>query len=258
MKWPTQVVLIRHAPSEYNILKDLKAKDPMYTAFKKAYNKDHRSEESNRLAREVREKYALKASDAKTPITAEGRLIAQTMGENLSKRTDVNFPHVIYVSPYLRTRETLACMTLGWPALENVKTVPEDRVREQEHGLSTLFNDWRVFHVFYPDQKDFQDERGPYWYAYPQGESRAEVRDRARSFLGTLIREYSGHTVFVITHHLTILSMRANQERWGEEEFVEMDEHHKPINCGVTIYNGVPNAGKDGRLILGEYNLKLY
>jgi broad specificity phosphatase PhoE len=76
-------------------------------------------------------------------------------------------------------------------------------------------------------------------------------------WVNTLIREYAGKRVLAVTHHLTILAIRAQLERLGPEEFIALDRNEKPINCGVTIYRGDPNQGEDGRLILAQYNQKL-
>ena len=84
------------------------------------------------------------------------------------------------------------------------------------------------------------------------------VRERVRSFQNMLVREYAGAHVWVISHHLTKLAIRANLERLPPEEFIRIDRDEKPINCGVTIYKGDPGQGKDGKLVLEEYNLKLY
>ncbi len=184
--------------------------------------------------------------------------MAATTGFNLRDRFKFNPPHVVYVSPYFRTRNTFDCMRSEWSALGDSKIVQEDRIREQEHGLSLLYNDWRVFHVMHPEQKDFRELQGPYWYQYPQGESVSMVRDRIRSFLTTLVREDSGKRVMLVTHHLTLLSIRAILERLPPEQFVELDENHKPVNCGVTIYDGEPDKGSDGKLTLAIYNQKFY
>ena len=62
----------------------------------------------------------------------------------------------------------------------------------------------------------------------------------------------------VVTHHLTILSMRANFERLDAAEFQRLDREEKPINCGVTLYKGRPYAGENGKLVLEAYNKKYY
>lgn len=257
MKWPTELVIVRHAQSNYNILRDKKSPDPLYQEFIHAFDENYRSERTRTLAQEVLDKFGLGVSDAQTQTTPSGKVMAESTGIGLQRRLRQR-PHVIFVSPYTRTQETLGHMIMGWPELATVKTVPEDRIREQEHGLSVLYNDWRVFHVMHPEQKGLRDLLGPYWYQYPQGESVSQVRDRIRSFLDTLVREYSGQRVMLVTHHLTILSIRAILERWSPAQFIAMDEQNKPVNCGVTIYRGDPTLGKAGRLVLQEYNTRLY
>jgi broad specificity phosphatase PhoE len=256
MKWPAQLVLIRHAESAYNILRAQKAKDPLYAAFLKAYNKDYRSADAKDLAQQVMAKYSLRVSDASTLITQEGATRAFATGAALKGLAQI--PDVVLASPYVRTKMTLERMQDAWPDLRTVKVVSEDRIREQEHGLSLLYSDYRVFYVMHPEQKQLHDLQGQYWYQYPQGESVSNVRARIRSVLNTLVREYSGQRVMLVTHHLTILSIRAILERLTPEEFIRLDEEEKPINCGVTIYRGVPTEGKDGRLLLDQYNVKLY
>ena len=64
--------------------------------------------------------------------------------------------------------------------------------------------------------------------------------------------------VWIVTHHLTILSMRANFEHLTPEEFIALDEKQKPVNCGLTTYIGNPNKGKNGKLELESYNQNLW
>lgn len=134
----------------------------------------------------------------------------------------------------------------------------DERIREQEHGLSILYNDWRVFQTLHPEQKLLREQEGRYWYRYPQGENVADVRLRTHNWMGTLIRDFAEKKVLVVTHHLTILSLRANFERLDENGFLHLDEHEAPINCGVTVYRGNPNKGTNGKLELEAYNQKFY
>lgn len=256
MKWPKKLSLVRHGQSTYNILRAQKESDPLYQSFKLAFEKDFQSTETLRLAQEVSEKFSLGVSDYETPLTEAGKTQARETGKRIPGL--IPYPDVVFLSPYLRTRNTFECMTEEWPALLKTKIVSEYLVREQEHGLSLLYNDWRVFHTLNPDQKKLFGLLGPYWYQYPQGESVSQVRDRGRDFAGMLIREYAEQNVLVITHHLTILSMRANFERLSPEQFMHMDEHEKPVNCGVTTYKGNPKLGKDGKLELEYYNKQLW
>ncbi len=249
-------MLIRHDKSAYNELKDTKCDDATYQEFLRAFDTKPHAPETQALARKIKETFALGVSDAQTPLGKEEGKAAVITGEKL--RAEHEVPDVVFVSPYVRTRKTLESLTKGWPELANVKTVEEDRIREQEHGLSLIYNDWRAFQSLHPEQYFLHAQEGKYWYRYPQGENVADVRLRNRSWVDTLVRDYSEKKVLVVTHHLTILALRANFERMGEKEFIHLDEHEKPINCGVTLYRGNPAKGKDGKLELDYYNKKYY
>lgn len=256
MKWPNTLTLVRHGQSTYNVLRAQKEADPLYQQFKSAFKKNHRSEATIRLAEQVQAKFSLGVSDYDTLLTEEGRRQALVTGRELQKQ--IRPPQVVFVSPYLRTRNTFEEMASVWPKLKEAKIVFDDRIREQEHGLSLLYNDWRVFQTFHPEQKKFHEMMGVYWYQYPQGESVSEVRDRIRLFIDTLIREYAEKEVLLVTHHLTILSIRANLERLSPEEFLHLDKEEKPVNCGVSTYVGHPDGGIRGKLVLDNYNKCLW
>lgn len=256
MKWPSSLTIIRHGQSQYNILRDIKKKDPEYQKFVREFDRDHLSKQAQELAQIIRARYSGNMSDYDTPLTDEGRKQSQKVGLNILKH--IPMPDVIFVSPYVRTQQTLDEMLQSMPKDFRVPVVVEDRIREQEHGLSSLYYDWRVFHTIHPEQKSLHDLQGEYWYQYPQGESVSMVRERIRSMLTMLIREYSEKHVWMVSHHLTKLSIRANLERLSPEEFIRIDEKEKPINCGITHYEGNPDVGTNGRLELTKYNLKLY
>lgn len=256
MKWPDLLMLIRHDTSAYNVLKAQKEKDPLYQDFVRAFTQDHRSEETKCLAEKVRAKYALTMGGHATPLVDENGTKAFQTGGALKK--DGVLPDVIFVSPFERTLETLRHMIRAWPELAEVTTYRDDRVREQEHGLANSYSDWRVFYALHPEQKDLHQREGSYWYRYPQGESVADVRERGRSWLTTLTRDFAGKKVLAVTHHLNILALRANLERLDVEDFLRIDEEDKPINCGVTLYEGDPNLGTNGKLKLSYYNKQLY
>ncbi len=256
MKWPESVALIRHDTSEYNLLKERKKHDPLYKNFLQAWDHDPGSEAARQLAQAVQAKFALGTGDAKTKLAdAEGRQAYET---GVALRVREKVPHVIFVSPYDRAVLTLKHITRGWPELADVKVYEEERIREQGHGLSLIYNDWRVFHTLHPKQRQLFEIEGPYWYQYPQGEDVPMVRERNRSLMGTLIREYARKRVLLVTHHLNILAIRANLERLSAEQFIELDKKDKPINCGVTMYRGNPHKGKQGHLELDYYNHRYY
>lgn len=257
MKWPNYIALVRHGESAYNALRAKKNQDPDYLAFLKEFEANPDSPTCKELALVLWERYALTCSDYETPLSERGVDQAFRTGMNFAKM-NIKPPDVVLVSPYNRTRETWDSMLEGGFAANGAKVVIEDRIREQEHGLSLLYSDWRIFHVMHPEQRRLRKQLGPYWYQYPQGESVSQVRERQRSVATMLIREYAGKNVLLITHHLTILSIRANYERLSPEQFIHLDENEKPINCGVTVYRGHPELGNDGKLVLEHYNKRLY
>ena len=257
MKWPSELLLIRHAESAYNILKKRKERDPDYQQFKELFEADPANPELRPLAAALNKRFALNCSDRETPITPTGEAQARITGRRM-RQFGMVAPDVIFVSPYLRTMETLRFLKEEWPELESATLYPEERIREKDHGLALLYNDWRIFQAMQPEQAELSRLLGEYDYRFVNGENIPDVRQRTRSWFSTLTREFAGHRVMAITHHLTILATRANLERMGPAEFLHLDEHEKPVNCGVTRYIGSPKEGRQGRLVLKEYNRQHY
>lgn len=256
MKWPKSLVLVRHDVSEYNVLKAQKEADSLYQQFMLAFNMHPQSLETRQLAEEVAVKFALGVSDQATALVPEDKQRGLTVGQTLRKTHLL--PDIIYLSPYARVIGTFERICQGWPELAGVPRIEDERLREQEHGLATLYNDWRVFHTLFPEQAKFYALQGRYWYRYPQGENIPDVRLRNNIWISTLIREFADKHVLAVTHHLNILATRANLERLSADEFVHLDENEKPINLGVTTYKGNPRVGRDGRLELVSYNQALW
>ena len=51
MKWPEYLVLVRHAKSKFNNLKEELEKDPLWPVFIEAYKTDFQSENAKQLAK---------------------------------------------------------------------------------------------------------------------------------------------------------------------------------------------------------------
>jgi broad specificity phosphatase PhoE len=236
-------------------LKQQKENDLEYQSFLFWFEISPTHPKTVELAERIAKRLSLAIGDHETPLAEGAEEDAIRTGHALSlSRT---LPDVIYVSPYVRTHATLSALTMGWPSLAEVPTVEDVRLREQEHGLSLLYNDWRVFLTLHPQQYRLRLLEGRYFYRYPQGESVPDVQMRLKDFQETLIREHAGKDVLVVTHHLVILALRMNLERFDWKEFLRIDEEEKPINCGVTTYTSKPGDGQKGRgkLRLTEYNV---
>ncbi len=257
MKWPNELLLMRHCVSDFNHGKNVRAADPLYQAFLAEWKRGATSPATQSLARQVQEKFPVIKADHETDLAPGAGDKATQVGIALRKRNEP-LPNIIFVSPYRRTLETLRYLTMGWPELVGVKTVHEERIIEQDHGLACLYNDWRIFFSLHPDQYHLNKLQGSYRYCYPQGENIPNVRLRNLSWFNTLTRDFASKNVLAIAHHLTILSIRANLERLSPKQFRQLDHQDKPINCGVTTYIGLPNEGSNGRLALQKYNEKLF
>jgi len=257
MKWPTELLLIRHAESTYNELKRRKEADPDYRRFRNLFENDRSNPEIGPLGQELQRRHALGCSDRETPITEKGKRQARITIRRMRESGEES-PDVIFVSPFRRTLETLQVFKEEWHELGSVKEYQEERIREKDHGLALLYNDWRIYHVMHPEQGDLNRLLGEYDYRFLNGENIPDVRQRTHSWIATLTREFAGKRVMAITHHLTILATRANFERLSPEQFLHLDEHEKPVNCGVTRYIGESGQGVRGRLRLEKYNEKYY
>lgn len=257
LKWPEWMMFIRHDVSAYNTLWNKKEKNIIYQNFLESYKKDSTSRKTKELVQEVIKFFALGVGDCDTPLDTDGKNSIIT-GRKLKEEFET--PDVIFYSPYIRIINTCQWLEIGWPELAKVKKFEDERIREREHGLGLLYNDQKVFNVLWPEQKALLEIEGGYWYRPPQGESIPDVRMRNRDWVDTILREYAEKKVMVVTHHINILAIRANLERLGYQEFLQLrdDPNLKPINCGVTLYRGKPELGKNGKLVLDFYNRKYY
>ena len=264
MKWPKTLSVIRHGESGYNLMTIEKLTSPTYLEFKKKFDAEFSearddkwvSPELEKLAREAWSVTRLPYSDYDTLLTENGKKQALETGKKLN--SSISLPDLIYVSPYRRTMQTLECLIEGWPEMAHVSVISEERIREHEYGLTNIYNDWRVYFALNPIQGILYKQEGDYIYRYLNGESKADVRERVRSFISTLVRENADQNILIVAHNIMTLAIRSNLERWLPDKFLTMDKTDKPINCGVTIYKGDPNLGKNGRLVLEKYNEKLY
>lgn len=280
---PETFTLVRHAESKYNALKNISNGWDEAKAFRKLFNDEFYDGGKPRvdLPVQVLENrwptpmlraagllYFTKinelmqgVSDYDTPITEDGLAQAKKTGEHIAEI--VPTPDLIYVSPYNRTRQTLEAILSTAPAeWRDVRVDEHESIREQEHGMNTVFNDWRLAYVFDPMEMLLSVKQGEYSYRYRGGESRFDVRNRTARFLGRMQRKHEDKNILAVTHHLTILSTIAELQHWNRETFLEWDGNRKPANCSVTTFQREKGTGRHGgdRLILpeGSYGRKLY
>ena len=257
MRRPKELLLIRHAESAYNESKQAQESDAEYRRFWEMFENDRSNPELHSLASSLHKRYAVEYTDRDTPITSTGEEQARITGLRM-RESGERCPDVIFVSPYLRTEQTLRILQEQWSELRAVTVYREERIREKDHGLALLYNDWRIYQVMHPEQGELQRRLGEYDYRFLNGENIPDVRLRNLSWLATLIRDFAGKRIMAVTHHMTILATRANIERLSPTQFLYLNAHEMPVNCGITRYIQSPLLGNNGELTMHEYNRQYY
>ena len=256
-KWPDNLMIVRHGQSRRNVDREAAKAAGAHADFSKGLR------------------------DQDTPLTPLGEMQALSVGVELRKRFPaqaIYAPYetpdpeeepvclgrpidVLYISPYLRTRQTANKLIegLGYTP-EHV--IYDERIREIEFGLLDGL-DRRGIEVKYPEEITRRAKEGKYWYRSPGGESRPDVKLRLRSFIDTVVRDCKGLNVVVVCHSVVVLSFRALLEKWGEDDYLQVDKENDVKNASLTHYayepvGNYPNGEVHSKLVMKEYNSVFY
>jgi len=228
-KWPAHLVIVRHAQSERNVWKEIATAKGDFI-------------------------YSGQLRDMDVGLTPEGQRQALTTGTSLGEQ--FRFDR-IFVSPFARTRQTAQIMIgqFSYPA----DLIEDDRLREIDFGVLDGLTKYGIEH-FQPHEKERRARLGKYHHRPPGGENYPDVALRLHSFLGTLTREAAGECVLVVCHSVVVLVFRKLIERFSEQQVLEIesDKNQEIRNCSVTHYACDPGAGKQGKLILQDFNQVYY
>lgn len=150
--------------------------------------------------------------------------------------TDLSGPRLhVYTSTYRRAIDTTAIafphLPDGWPRQTNL-------LDEQHYGDATYMTKEELF-ATYPDGADDRRLRKHLWVPPCGGESLAEgVRQRAVKFVALALAELlAGHQVVAVTHHTTILALRALLEQRPIADLVEEARKAKTPTAGILRYD---------------------
>ncbi|MAC18985.1 MAG: histidine phosphatase family protein [Phycisphaerae bacterium] len=161
--------------------------------------------------------------DHRITLTDQGHQQARDRGRSIG--ADFIKDALVYRSPYLRTRQTLAGILDGAGLTENDVRIFEDpRLRELEHGFE---GDWDTV----ADQDDLRDLHGKFFYRFRTGESPADCYDRVSSFLESMMRQVERKKkarVLIVSHGLTLRCFAMRFFHLPYEVFDVMDN---PKNC---------------------------
>jgi len=158
-----------------------------------------------------------KAGDYRVPLTEQGKEDARIAGERIGAAFLRDA--LVYTSPYVRAKETLAGVLRGAQAEGIVKCVYEDpRLREVDHGYSDVRG-----------QEPLRATHGWFYYRYEGGESPADCFDRVSGFLESLMRQVErqkAERVLVVTHGLSLRCFVMRFLRLTVDEFEGLENPH--------------------------------
>ncbi len=158
----------------------------------------------------------------------------------------------IWHSPYLRTRQSKDALLEALPG-ELVAEVREDYLlREQDFGLFTEIYDHAEQRRKFPEEFEkwarLRNNNGKFYARPPDGESRADVAQRVRLFLQTVMHEarHGRNNVIVVGHGVTNRAFEMNFLHHPVDWFERSDN---PGNADVTLIEGTATDGYTSILI---------
>lgn len=176
--------------------------------------------------------------DHRLELTEKGRKQAREAGVRLGEILGPEETVYVYVSPYVRTMQTLFEMgqTFGTDRILGVREEP--RMREQDFGN---FQD--------SSMSELKKERagfGRFFFRFPNGESAADVYDRVTSFRETLRNDINfgrfrcdvlgcktdDCTVVIVTHGLTLRTFLMRWYKWTTDMFEKV---RNPGNAELVV-----------------------
>ncbi|MEX0877500.1 MAG: histidine phosphatase family protein [Candidatus Spechtbacterales bacterium] len=251
MNHPAKLTCIRHGQSTLNSWHEQLHNEKLYRQFLIEYDKNPDSPRVQFLAQRFKGKYGSFIADHESRLTFTGR--KQPRGTSYALRATNELPDVIYVSPYKRTLETLEQMQKVWPELRNVPVIRDLKIREQEIGEIALYGDFKVFFALNPEQRKLHNLQDIYYYRFPNGENVPDILQRQEMWFQNICNKHAGENVMMISHFITILSLRAFIENWDDKRFLNEHRTIDNINCAVTQYKDV-----SGKFKLTSFNQKLW
>jgi broad specificity phosphatase PhoE len=163
--------------------------------------------------------------DHDVPLTPRGHEQAANAGKYLRELFQGE-PVRVYVSPYLRARQTLDGM-----GLEDLIESPREEPRLREQDWANLQDTADI-----ERQEELRDSFGHFYYRFTHGESGADVYDRVSTFLETMHRDFdhadAPPNVLLVSHGLT---MRLFCMRWFHWSVRFFETLRNPANAETRV-----------------------
>lgn len=152
----------------------------------------------------------------------------------------------VWYSPYLRTRQSKDALLEALP-FEWIEEVREDYLlREQDFGLFTEIYDHAERKQKFPDEFEkwarLRSTSGKFYARPPDGESRADVAQRVRLFLQTVMNDLTKaeNDLVIVGHGVTNRAFEMNFLRHTVDWFERSDN---PGNSDVTLIEPAQQGG---------------
>lgn len=199
-------------------------------------------------------------ADTDVPLTQLGFLQAVEAGRILARKWDDEKRHerklVVLRSPFLRTAQTTEGLLYGL-GLDDVQGQESENLREQDFGLFSGITDRAILREKWPQEAQrFERERqNPatiHTATPPGGESRADVVERAKSFVATHEALFSDPNtdVIIVGHGLVNRAVELCLRRMDEQEgAMWLAEQQNPMNCAIRELEGDYQHGYTARYI---------
>jgi broad specificity phosphatase PhoE len=159
--------------------------------------------------------------DQNVALTPLGHQQARDAGGRIG--SDFIASAIVFSSPFLRTRQTLAGVLAGAGVSPATVRIYEDpRLREVEHGYADV-----------EPQRALQQVHGAFFYRFHGGESPADCYDRTSGFMESLMRQAErkkADRALIVTHGLAIRCFVMRFFHLTVEQFESM---MNPKNCDV-------------------------
>ncbi|MEF2978536.1 histidine phosphatase family protein [Subtercola sp. YIM 133946] len=175
--------------------------------------------------------------DADVPLSALGEQQAEALGTWLAEHSAANPPPAVWVSPYLRARQTvsIALDRAGQSATPRV----DERLRDRELGILDLLTS-RGVDALLPDEAARRRWLGKFYYRPPGGESWADVALRVRSVLHDI--DSARGPILIAAHDAVVMVFIYVCLGLTEADLAEFALTHTVSNASVTKLVRAPGS----------------
>ena len=162
----------------------------------------------------------------------------------------------VWVSPYMRTKQTCECFDKVLGFTDNCIEVLED-IALVEQQFAVFDSSWNVNRKeSYPIEteyiKQLRKQSGKFWVRYPLGESPFDVACRVKNHIGTIYRDWEKHhieNVVLFTHGVTLRAYLMQYMHYTVDWY---EKEHNPENCWIRYIEDITDAVDKGYIHKGE------